>query len=485
MSDISALSGNIAPFTLGEIANATRGQIVSRANIEYSMLKARGVSSDTRHITPQSVFVALRGERFDGHNFLAQAKNAGAIVAVVEDAMDAPADLVCVQVENTLHALGDLARYHRNRFNIPVIGITGSYGKTTTRAFLQAALSPLGNILASRENFNNEIGVPQTLFGLNESHQAAIVEMGMRGLGQIEYLAKVARPTIGVITNIGPQHIEMLGSLENIARAKAELIQQLPQDGIAIFPSEGDYSELLLQIAQERGCEIINFGMCGIVDVRLLSPCRARSSFDIHVLSAQSANESVEVECFTGHPSLLEFSTFVLPLPGVHNAANAAAALAVAYRLGVDLQEAAHALETVDVPGARMKVRRANEIVILDDCYNAGPNSMRAALETLRDWNGASRRVAVLGTMMELGSFSDDEHRKLIETANGCCDFVIGVGKEICYALQNTQIDNISCTNANEAALRVLDVVKSGDVILVKGSRSVGLEIVVQKLVNS
>ena len=470
MSDISALSGNSALFSVDEIVNATRGQIVSRSNIEYSMLQMRSVSSDTRHIQPQSVFVALRGERFDGHNFLAQAKNAGAIVAVVEDTANAPDDLVCVQVENTLRALGDLARYHRNRFDIPVIGITGSYGKTTTRAFLQAALSPLGNILASRENFNNEIGVPQTLFGLDKSHKAAIVEMGMRGAGQIEYLAKVARPTIGVITNIGPQHIELLGSLENIARAKAELIEQLPQDGIAILPSEGDYSELLLQTAQNVGCKIVTFGTSKNADVR--------------ISSTRSVNESVEVEFLTGEPSLLIIDNFILPLPGVHNATNAAAALAVAQVLGVNLNEAERALETVDVPGARMKVRHANDVIILDDCYNAGPNSMRAALETLRDWNGAKRRVAVLGTMMELGDFSEDEHRKLVETANSCCDFVIGVGAEMCVALQDSQVENICCEDADEAALRVLSVVQNGDVVLVKGSRSVGLETVVQKLVN-
>ena len=469
MSDISALSENSAPFSVDEIANATRGQIVSRANIEYSMLQTHGVSSDTRHITPQSVFVALRGERFDGHNFLAQAKNAGAIVAVVEDTTNAPDDLVCVQVENTLHALGDLARYHRNRFDIPVIGITGSYGKTTTRAFLQVALSPLGNVLASRENFNNEIGVPQTLFGLDESHKAAIVEMGMRGSGQIEYLAKVARPTIGVITNIGPQHIELLGSLENIARAKAELIEQLPQDGIAILPSEGDYSELLLQTAQNVGCKIVTFGTSDNADVR--------------ISSTRSVNESVEIE----FQLKIQNSKFkiVLPLPGIHNATNAAAALAVAQVLGIDLNEAVRALESVDVPGARMRVRRANDITILDDCYNAGPNSMRAALETLRDWNGAKRRVAVLGTMKELGSFGEDEHRKLVETANSCCDFVIGIGAEMCVALQNAQVENICCEDAQEAALRVLDVVRNGDVVLVKGSRSIGLETVVQHLVNA
>jgi UDP-N-acetylmuramoyl-tripeptide--D-alanyl-D-alanine ligase len=450
----------------GEIV--IRGELVEPEHFKDLALETHSVSIDTRSVASNSLFVALRGQKYDAHNFLSEVKGK-ALVAVVEDTTKAPEGLICVQVENTLNALGDLARYHRNRFNIPVIGVTGSYGKTTTRAFLQAALSPLGDIHASRENFNNEIGVPQTLFGLNESHKAAIVEMGMRGSGQIEYLAKIARPTIGVITNIGPQHIELLGSLENVARAKAELIEQLPQDGVAILPSEGDYSELLLQTAQDMGCRIVTFG--------------TNENADFRVTSTRSVNESVEIELVTSDSS--SPVTFTLPLPGVHNATNAAAALAVAHELGVDLQEAACALETVDVPGARMRVRRTNEITVLDDCYNAGPNSMRAALETLRDWQNAKRRVAVLGTMKELGDFSEEEHRKLIETTNGCCDFIIGVGEEMSAALRNARIENISCADADEAAQRVLDVVQNGDVVLVKGSRSVGLEVVVQKLVGA
>ncbi len=472
MSDASS-ANNTASFTLGEVLAATKGTLFGG---ECS-LRVSGVSSDTRLLRPNSLFVALRGERFDGHNFLNEAHSAGAVAAIIEtspfDIKAAEAkkqlrdDLALIRVLNSLQSLGELARFHRERFHIPVIGVTGSYGKTTTRAFIAAALSPLGEILASRENFNNEIGVPQTLFGLNENHKAAIVEMGMRGLGQIEYLADIARPTIGVITNIGPQHIELLGNLENIARAKAELIENLPADGVAVLPDEGAYCELLQEIAREKGCRVITFGTSNNADVRVSS-------------TRTTENGNVEAEF------KIENSKFriLLPLPGVHNATNAAAAFAVAYELGVDLNEAARALESVEVPGARMRVLRANELTILDDCYNAGPDSMRVALETLRDFPDAKRRVAVLGAMKELGEFSEDEHRKLGVLASQICDLVIYVGEETRAALDATTVETFWCENAAEAAHRVLDVVESGDVVLVKGSRSVRLELVVSALVR-
>jgi UDP-N-acetylmuramoyl-tripeptide--D-alanyl-D-alanine ligase len=481
MSAANSSLENSAPFSLQDMHDATPGSLFVRGDIilngevvpskefEYSMIKGRGVTTDTRKIAPGSIFVALRGERFDGHDFLEQAQQAGAAFVVVEDVENAPENLVCFYALDSLMALGDMATFHRNRFDIPVIGVTGSYGKTTTRAFIAAALSPLGEILASRENFNNEIGVPQTLFGLNASHKAAVVEMGMRGEGQILYLANMARPTIGVITNVGPQHIELLGNLENIARAKAELIENLAPDSLAVLPSEGEYSELLIEIAREVGCRVVTFGTSEQADFRVSS-------------TRTTENGSFEAQ-FKIQNSEFEIA---LPLPGAHNATNAAAALAVAHELGVDLEKAARALETVEVPGARMRVVRAGEITILDDSYNAGPDSMRAALETLRDLPNAKRRVAVLGAMKELGDFSEEEHRKLGVLASTICDVVVYVGEETRAAFEVTTIETLQCENASEAANRVLDLVESGvesgDVVLVKGSRSVGLELVVSAL---
>lgn len=467
---------NSAPFSLQNALVATSGKTTPGempSHIEYSNSHARGVSSDSRHIWPNSVFVALRGARFDGHDFLIQAQQNGAAFAVIEDATNAPHGLTCVRVLDTQKALGDLARFHRARFAIPVVGVTGSYGKTTTRAFIAAALAPLGEILASRENFNNEIGVPKTLLQLDESHKSAVIEMGMRGAGQIAYLADVARPTIGVITNIGPQHIELLGSLENIARAKAEILENLPQNGVAILPADGEFAAFL---REKSPCRVVTFGV--------------NSDADFRVSSTRSLESGhVEVQIVARKSSLIKF---VLPLPGAHNALNAAAALAVADALKIDLNDAARALEKAGVPGARLRVVRTKTLTILDDCYNAGPDSMRAALETMRDFPNANanakRRVAVLGAMKELGEFAEDEHRKLGELAAQICDAVCFVGEETRAAFEVADavanIEKTWCENASAAADRVLDFVRNGDIVLVKGSRSIGLETVVEKLVN-
>ncbi len=231
---------NSALFTLEEILACCNASLLTDAK-DISGQTVRGVFTDTRTISPGTLFVALSGDNFDGHNFLQQAADAGAVAAIVEKDIDrnsVPDELLLLRVKSTLEALGDLAHCHRDKLSLEIIGITGSYGKTTTRAMIATAIESQLKVLSTQENYNNEIGVAQTLLQLNSSHQAAVIEMGMRGKGQIEYLAKMARPSIGVITNIGPQHIELLGSIENIASAKAELIRELPKTGAAILPAD-------------------------------------------------------------------------------------------------------------------------------------------------------------------------------------------------------------------------------------------------------
>ncbi len=460
-----SLAVNRAPFTLRAAAQATGGEILRGPQD----LELCGVSTDTRAIQPGALFVALRGERFDGHKFLAQAAAAGARAAVVDEKekLDAPDDLALLRVPDTLFALGNLARAHRRRFAIPVIGVTGSYGKTTTRALIAAALSPLGRMLSSSANFNNEIGVPLTLLQLDESHRAAVIEMAMRGAGQIEYLAQVAEPTIGVVTNIGPQHIELLGSEENIARAKAELISSLPVDGLAVLPADDKYLDLLRWGAR---CRVVTFGEDENADYR---------AYNIAI--ADDGNSTFSLG--TQHSSL---RTLKLPLPGAHNTLNAAAALVVAGEIGVALEDAAHALEQAEVPGARMRIVRSGGLTIIDDCYNAGPDSMRAALQTLRDLpapNRGARRVAVLGAMKELGAWTEEEHRKIGALAATCADVIVGVGEETRALLEAAaDVENHWRADAVEAAHFVSTTVRADDLVLVKGSRSVGLEKVVSAL---
>ncbi len=451
-------------------ARFSGADINAATGAEYDFAgKICGVQTDSRRIEPGNLFVALRGEKFDGHKFLQQVANQGAVAALVE-AEQQNVDLPQIVVTDTLKALGDLARFHRQRFDIPVVAVTGSYGKTSTRALIHAALSAGGETLTSQANFNNEIGLPMTLFQLDKDHKFAVLEMGMRGLGQIDYLAKIALPTVGVITNIGPQHIELLGSLENIAHAKAELIENLPADGLAVLPAN---SQFLPMLKGKAPCRVVTFGLARDADYRV-----------------ENVRNNPEDE--GGISFDLRFDSFVhrgiwLPVIGAHNAINAAAALAVSHQLGIDIAQAQWRLEEADLPGARMRVIKTEQLTIIDDCYNAGPDSMRAALETLRDFPSDGRRVAVLGAMRELGEFSDDEHRKIGALAGGICDFIVGVGPETEPMIDAIR-DGGNCklfgwSEGADAATPVVSAkLQRGDVVLVKGSRSVGLEVVVEAL---
>jgi UDP-N-acetylmuramoyl-tripeptide--D-alanyl-D-alanine ligase len=460
---------NRAHFTLAEVVAATNGSLEQG----FVTTEIESVSTDTRTITPGSLFVALRGERFDGHNFLQQAHAQGAIAAVIEETTAIPADIpdefALIRVPDTTVAYGDLARAHRRRFDIPVIGITGSYGKTTTRALLTAALAPLAkqniSVLSSAGNFNNEIGVPQTLLQLDDNHVAAVIEMGMRGAGQIDYLAKVALPTVGVITNVGPQHIEFFTGFEGVVHAKAELLGNLPPDGIAIIPDNQEYSNLLADVAP---CPVFNFGES------------AEANYSVQNIQTRS-DGNISFDIRYGEEQVQPVN---LPLPGAHNALNAAAALATAGQLGVPLDKAAQALTSVIVPGARMRIIKAGGLTIIDDSYNAGPDSMRAALQTLRSYPGAGRRIAVLGAMKELGPWNEAEHRKLGELCRDL-DEVFGVGEETKVLLQAAGRDDDHYFTSAAEATQLRAAFRDDDVILIKGSRSVGLEIVVESVVNT
>ncbi len=249
------IGNNRARFTLEEL-DLVFENAMSRRIPNFCM---EGVVTDSRQIENGNLFVALKGEKFDGHNYLSQIARLPKVAAVISrsDVADELRGAPYCLVEDTLKALGDLARFHRQKFEIPIVAVTGSYGKTSTRALIHAALSAGGETLTSQANFNNEIGLPMTLFQLEKQHQFAVLEMGMRGLKQIDYLAKIALPTVGVITNIGPQHIELLGDLENIARAKAELIENLPAAGLAVLPAD---SPFLPMLRGKAPCRVVTFG---------------------------------------------------------------------------------------------------------------------------------------------------------------------------------------------------------------------------------
>ncbi len=469
---------NRARFTFAELAEALNTEVNGAGEIF-------GVTTDSRAVHAGNLFIALRGEKFDGHSFLQQASHKGAVTVgathVVALSLVGATHVVALsrtgqphglplQVPDTLQALGALARFHRRRFQIPIVAVTGSYGKTTTRALIHAALSQKSKTLTSQGNFNNEIGLPMTLFQLESDHEAAVLEMGMRGAGQIDTLAKIAEPTVAVITNIGPQHIELLGRVENIAAAKAELLENLPENGLAVLPADSPFLEFL---KEKSPCRVVTFGQSENADYR--------------ATEIQTQNDGTIAFSIRNPQS--QICNLRLPLPGAHNAFNAAAAFAVAVELGVSPQDAARGLENAQIPGSRMRILKTGETTIIDDCYNAGPDSMRAALQTLLDFPGSGRRVAILGSMKELGDFSEAEHRKIGVLAGECVELLVGVGGETRPLLnaaiasakrEEREIAVFWSENAEEAAGRVGEWIKCGDVVLVKSSRSVGLEVVVE-----
>lgn len=443
---------------------------------------ANDVCIDSRCVSAGCVFVALAGERADGHDFAAAALEAGARVLLVTRPADEIGELIqaasareaaVVRVADALRAIQDLARYHRSRLHCPVVGISGSTGKTTTKDFVTAALSRGKRVVSTQGNRNNELGVPLTVLAADASTDVLVVEMGMRGIGQIENLCQIARPTLGLLTNVGASHIEVLGSQEAIVQAKGELVRCLQANGAAFLNGDDEYSA---QIAATAAVPVTLYG--------LSAGCAVRAE-DIELDAESRASFTLVAQ---GH-----FTHVVLGVPGRHNVYNALAAAAVALHLGVSSEQVAEGLAAADLTAMRMEVfSSASGVTVVNDAYNANPSSMRAAIETLAAIQTDGKRVAVLGDMAELGSLTELAHFRLGEQVRR-----IGISELVTVGLRARRIaegalaDGMaaqavsSFETADEAAKAVLDVVRAGDVVLVKASRVMGLESIVNELVGS
>lgn len=415
-----------------------------------------GITTDTRSLQPGHVFVALRGETFDGHDFVRVAIEKGALVAIVDRRMSAQLDgIPQLQVDDTLQAYQQIARWWRDRFNIPVIAITGSVGKTTTKELIAAVLSTQGNVLKSQANYNNEIGVPKTLLELEPQHDYAVIEMGMRGPGQIALLSQIARPTVSAITNVGTAHIGLLGSEDAIAKAKCELLAEMPATGVAIL--NHDNQRLIDTAATVWQGQTLTYGLeGGNLHGRLIDP------------------ETLEVEGMR----------FLVPLVGRHNALNYLAALAVAKHLGIDWEPLTKGL-AVEMPAGRsQRYGLPNDIVILDETYNAGLESTLAALQLLAQTPG-KRHIAVLGTMKELGERSPEFHRQVGNTARqlNLDALLVLIDDPQAKAIADGAVPlPTECFLSHDDLVeRLKELVRSGDRILFKASRSVGLDRVVNR----
>ena len=461
----------IRNLTLDEVVEVTGGALVDGTSIAPGLSGEEvctSVSTDTRTIAPGALFVALKGEKHDAHDYVATAKEAGATALVVSRALSlAETGLPHVVVTDTTHALGDIARYVRDKFTGPVVGITGSVGKTTAKEMIAAVLAARFNVHKSDANFNNEIGVPQTLFALDDTHTAAVVEMGMRGMGQIHRLCEIAAPTIGVITNIGLSHIELLGTRDNIAKAKAELFALLPKDNsLAVFPATDDYAATLR--AAYPGTNVLTCAVEGFADIQAVNVTRHEGGWRFTVYSPFGTQK------------------MFLPSPGKFNIMNALFAVAVGGHLEIPLSNIATALLRWTPAAMRLEtVKAGSGATILSDAYNAAPDSMVGALETLRDTPVVSggKRIAILGDMKELGVYAAEAHASVGRMiAKIKPDMLVVVGEDVkklaaAAVAGGFSVDSLHYfATTDEAARLVPMIIGNNDIVLVKGSRAMGLE---------
>ncbi len=419
-------------LTVADVTEAL--QIGATRRVAPTGIIFTAVSTDTRDLPPGALFVALVSPKADGHEYVTQALAAGAAGLVVSRDVSDADGLPVFRVPDTEVAYGQLARWWRDRFDIPVIGVTGSVGKTTVKEMLAAALSPLGLVLKTAASQNNETGVPKALLQLTGEHKAAVIEMGMRGAGQIAYLCRIARPTVGVVTVIADNHIEQLGSRDAIADAKGELLENLPETGVAVLNGSDAYFDRLRGKTRAR---VVNFAEVSPVDI--------------------------------GSPSR-------------HDIGNVQAVLAVAQVLGVPLADAVQGLKRYTPPPMRMEIVKTPwGGMVLNDAYNAAPASMHSALETLKAYGGG-RKIAFLGDMKELGDVADRAHQELgtVIAELGGLDALYTVGGLAAQIPGASAYFPSSLEAADFAAHRL--AVHPGDVILVKGSRAMAMERIAQAL---
>ena len=493
-------------FTATEIVSATGGRLM-RGDPAQTV---PGLSIDSRTIRPGQLFLAIRGERFDGHQFVYDALGRGACGVVVNVSVhripktaEEEALLrgkILIGVTDTLAALQELARFHRQRWSLPVIAVTGSNGKTTTKEMAAGILTERYVTLKNEGNLNNQIGVPLTLLRLTARHQAAVLEMGISRAGELRRLCEVAIPRVGLITNIGPTHLETLGSLDGVASAKAELLASLsPSEGVAILNRDDPFYAALRSRAPGR---VVTFGLGpdadvsaeGIQETDTLT--RMGLSWDPSVLGiGRPAARSGRGSGRTGKEgpgSVGSDRTRIaihLPTIGLHNALNAAAACAAGLILGCEPEEIKRGLEVFRPVTMRSEIIGWDGRTLLYDVYNANPASVQAALEMLSRFSGQGRRIAVLGDMLELGAAATDAHRQIGRAvASSGIHALITLGNLGAVIAEEARAQGLDrnrvrvCQDPSEAAQTLKEMTESGDVILLKGSRGMRMERILDHL---
>jgi len=453
-------------FTLGQAADATGARLV-RGDPELALA---GVSTDTRTLQKGQLFLALRGPNFDGNRFAGQAVASGApalLLAGEELPVTAPAGVPVLLHADPRRALGDLGAWYRSTLDARVLGITGSCGKTTTKNIARELFARLCPVVASPSSFNNDIGVPHTLLLADASTRLIVVEMGTNHPGEIAGLARIARPDCAVITNVGASHLAGLGSLAGVAREKGALAEALPRDGFLVLNAACRYAK---ELAARTSARVLTFSVEGGAE---------RGDLDARDLFFHPGGTTFRLD---GHE-------VTSPLLGTHNVENLLGALAVARGLGFEFEELLPAVSQLSCARSRMERIELSGITLFDDCYNANPQSLRAAVRVLSGLHGYRRRVLVLGDMLELGELSAELHHELgREAARSGVDAILLVGTYVKAAAAGALEGGLGSSalvhfpTTDEAARGAADLVREGDVVLVKGSRGMLLERVVGAL---
>lgn len=461
-------------MTLTQIARACNGQLMNAGN--SSEKQAKGVVIDSRKVEKDFLFIATVGERVDGHSFIDQVFDNGALAVICEKAPEAPKGPY-ILVENSLQALKSIAKWYRSKLNIKVIGITGSVGKTSTKEFISSVVSVKYRTLKTEGNFNNEIGLPLTILQIREKHQVAVLEMGISEFGEMHRLSEIAQPDICVITNIGQCHLENLGSRQGILKAKTEIFDFMNNEGNVCLNGDDD---MLSTIKDVHGKAPIHFGLNDTNDFyayHIVTRGLFGSDCDLHI-----QNKVIHV---------------TIPLPGEHMILNALAAASVGSLLDMTPEEIASGIEAVQPVGGRNHIIRQDDFTIIDDCYNANPVSMKAAIDLL--CMADTRKIAILGDMYELGNNEKALHSEVGKyAASKGIDLLVCVGKlsrsmyegalEVINADRTQQTDTLSKTEVyyyetrDELVKALPSILTTKDTVLIKASHGMGFENVVNIL---
>jgi len=456
-------------LTADEIIKSTGGELLSGNSKTFS-----GVSIDSRTITEGEVFFAIRGEKFDGHNFIDKALLKGMGAVVDSRPVSLPKDRVMIYVKDTLKALQDLAHYLRIKLDIPVVAVTGSSGKTTTKEMVYSILSGSYKTLKNEGNLNNHIGLPLSLMRLEPDHEAIVLEMGMNAPGEIRRLCEITVPTHGLVTNIGSAHLGRLGSYEAIRDAKLEILE-----GLSVAVLNADDGFLMQGVAESKkfNGEIITFSI----------------NNDSHVMAKdiQTTERGSNFRLEIKDAGLIHVN---LNIHGIFNVYNALAASAVCFSLGIQIDGIKSALEDFKAFPMRFEITERKGITVINDAYNANPSSMEESLKELVRQGGRGRRIAALGDMRELNDFSEDAHRALGRMlAEVNVDVLIAVGEMMSLAAEECMkvkggksVPEIyTFRDVNDANEGVMNIVKHGDIILIKGSRLMQMDKIAGRILDA